>query len=197
LRISLRRGPQSAGLEGSCYLLVDDEVLFDEIVETVADLCYRKTKYILEAGARFDFGHFWEDISFKNGPLVSPCVFHEKVGPHYRRITDLLAQHVIDIVSVDRDGDIGALIPTWIENGVNTMFPIEVGTWGANLAPWRKEYGEQLRGVGGTNKNAFSRDRAAVNAELERLRPLVDLGGYIPCPDHRLAPDARWELVQY
>lgn len=185
------------GLEGSCYLLVDDEVLFDEIIDTVADLCYRKTQYILEAGARFDFGHFWEDISFKNGPLVSPRVFREKVGPHYRRITDLLAQYGIDIVSVDSDGDIGALIPTWIENGVNTMFPIEVGTWGANLAPWRKEYGEQLRGVGGTNKNAFSRDRAAVDAELERLRPLVDLGGFIPCPDHRLAPDARWELVQY
>ena len=97
------------GLEGSCYLLVDDEPLFDEIIDTVADLCYRRTRFILEAGARFDFAHFWEDISFKNGPLVSPRVFHEKVGPHYRRITDLLASHNIDIVSVDSDGDIGAL----------------------------------------------------------------------------------------
>ncbi|MDA0337573.1 MAG: hypothetical protein O2782_20605 [bacterium] len=185
------------GLEGSCYLLVDDEALFDEIIDTVADLCYRKTQYILAAGTRFDFAHFWEDISFKNGPLISPRVFHEKVGPHYRRVTELLTRHGIDIVSVDSDGDISALIPTWIENGVNTMFPIEVGTWGANLAPWRQQYGTALRGVGGTNKNAFARDRAAVDAEIERLQPLVDLGGYIPCPDHRLAPDAKWELVQY
>jgi uroporphyrinogen decarboxylase len=43
----------------------------------------------------------------------------------------------------------------------------------------------------------FSRDRAAVDAEVERLRRLVDLGGYIPCPDHRIAPDAQWELVTY
>ena len=185
------------GLEGSCYLLADDEALFDEIIDTVAELCYRKTRYILEAGAQFDFGHFWEDISFKNGPLISPRVFYDKVGPHYRRITDLLAQYGIDLVSVDSDGDIDALVPTWFENGVNTMFPIEVGTWGASLAPWREKYGRSLRGVGGTNKNVFARDRAAVDAEIERLRPLVELGGYIPCPDHRLAPDAKWELVGY
>ena len=40
-------------------------------------------------------------------------------------------------------------------------------------------------------------DLAAVDAEIERQRPLVDLGGYIPCPDHRLAPDAEWDLVRY
>ena len=46
-------------------------------------------------------------------------------------------------------------------------------------------------------KNVFSQDKAAVEAEVERLKPLVDLGGYIPCPDHRIAPDAKFELVQY
>jgi len=33
--------------------------------------------------------------------------------------------------------------------------------------------------------------------EVERLRPLVELGGYLPCPDHRIAPDAKWKNVQY
>ena len=40
-------------------------------------------------------------------------------------------------------------------------------------------------------------DKAAVDAEIERLKPLIDLGGYIPCPDHRIAPDAKFELVAY
>ncbi|MDP7363587.1 MAG: hypothetical protein QF768_13385 [Candidatus Latescibacteria bacterium] len=185
------------GLEGACYLQVDDESLFDEIIDTVAELSYQKTQFILEAGARFDFGHFWEDISFKNGPLISPRVFAEKVGPHYRRITNLMASYGIDIVSVDSDGCIDALVPTWFENGVNTMFPIEVGTWDASIEPWRQQFGRDLRGVGGMNKNVLSRDRAAVDAEIDRLKPLVALGGYIPCPDHRLALDAKWELVCY
>lgn len=185
------------GLTGSAYLLADDEALFDEIVQTVGDLCYRNVEYILQTGARFDFAHFWEDICFKNGPLVVPSVFASKVGPQYRRITNLLTEYGIDIVSLDSDGVIDALVPIWLENGVNTMFPIEVGTWDASIAPWRQAYGKKLLGVGGMNKNVFARDRAAVDTEIERLKPLVEMGGFIPCPDHRIAPDGEWDLVQY
>lgn len=185
------------GVEGSSYIYCDDEALFTEIIDTNAEVCYQNVKYALETGAKFDFAHFWEDICFKNGPLVIPSVFDEKVGPHYKRITDLLKEYGITIVSLDCDGMIDSLIPTWFENGVNTMFPIEVGTWDASIAPWREKYGRDLRGVGGMNKNVFARDRTAVDAEIERLRPLIELGGYIPCPDHRLPPGAEWDLVKY
>lgn len=185
------------GVVGLSYLQVDDEDLFMEMVGTVADLDYRNTEYILKTGAKFDFAHFWEDICFKNGPLVAPTVFNEVIGPHYKRITSLCRQYGVDIVSVDCDGWIDSLIPTWLENGVNTMFPIEVGTWNASIAPWREKYGRELRGVGGMNKTVFAKDRKAVDAEIDRLRPLVELGGYIPCPDHRLAPDAEWDNVRY
>ena len=185
------------GVEGLSYLPIDDEGLLDEIIDTVAQLSLKCVEVTLATGAKFDFGHFWEDICFKNGPLVNPVLFDRKVGPHYRRITDLLHQYGIDIVSLDCDGVIDSLIPTWFRNGINTMFPIEVGTWNASVAPWREEYGRQLRGVGGVNKTVFARDYAAIDAEIERLRPLVALGGYIPCPDHRLPPDAKWENVQY
>jgi uroporphyrinogen decarboxylase len=178
-------------------MLVDDEPLFDEIIDTVGELCYRCTEAALESGAQFDFAHFWEDISFKSGPLINPRVFRAKVGPHYRRITDLVHRYGIDIVSLDSDGRIDELIPVWFDNGVNTMFPIEVGTWDANIKPWREQYGRGLRGVGGMNKKVFAWDYAAIDAEVERLKPLVELGGYIPCPDHRIPPDAKWENVQY
>ncbi|MDD4796407.1 MAG: hypothetical protein PHO66_01400 [Eubacteriales bacterium] len=179
------------------YLTVDDEDLYREIIDTVGNLAYQVVKRVLDTGVTFDYAHFWEDICFKNGPLVNPKTFDALIGPHYRRITDLLSAHGIDIVSLDCDGFIDALVPTWIENGVNTMFPIEVGTWGASLAPWRQKYGKELRGVGGMDKRVFARDRAAVDAEIERLKPLVDLGGYIPCPDHLIAPDAHFDVVQY
>jgi len=184
-------------MEGSCYMLMDDEPLLDEIIETNAELCYQCTKNVLESGAQFDFAHFWEDICFKNGPLISPKVFQEKVGPHYKRITDLVNSYGINIVSLDCDGMIDALIPTWLNNGVNTMFPIEVGTWGSSIAPWREQYGKELRGVGGMDKRVFARDRSAVDAEVERLKPLVDLGGYLPCVDHRIPGDAVWDNVRY
>jgi len=186
------------GVENSAYLLMDDEELFDEILDSYGELCYRNLEYILgHVGGVFDFAHMWEDICFKTGPLVAPDVFRAKVGPHYKRLTDLLKSYGIDIVSLDCDGCIDALLPIWLENGVNTMFPIEVGTWDASIAPWRKQYGKELRGVGGMNKVVFSHDKLAIDAEVERLRALVDLGGYIPCPDHRIAPDGKWDMVRY
>ena len=185
------------GVEELSYLYVDDPELCEEIANTLAGLCYQSVKAILETGAKFDYAHFWEDICYKNGPLVSPDGFRQIIGPHYRKITNLLKEHGVDIVSVDCDGWIDTLLPIWLENGVNTMFPIEVGTWNASIAPWREKYGKDLRGVGGMNKTVFARDYQAVDQEVERLRPLMELGGYIPCPDHRIAPDAKFENVQY
>ncbi|MDR2020191.1 MAG: hypothetical protein LBQ14_05420 [Treponema sp.] len=134
------------GIEGVSYLYSDDEDLYDEIIRVNADLQYQGVEKIISivesiassAGDVFDFGHFWEDIAFRNGPLVSPSVFYEKVGPHYKRLCDLCRSHGIDIVSLDCDGDPGVLIPAWLENGVNTMFPIEVGVWDGCFAPGGK-----------------------------------------------------------
>ncbi len=185
------------GVINLSYMTFDDEQLLDEIIETVAELCYKQTEYLLDQGAKFDFAHYWEDVCFKNGPLVTPTFFHEKIGPHYKRLSQLISSAGINIISVDCDGLIDTLIPTWLENGVNTMFPIEVGTWDANIKPWREKYGKEIRGVGGMNKTIFAHDRKAIDEEIERLKPLVALGGYIPCPDHRIAPDAKWDNVQY
>jgi uroporphyrinogen decarboxylase len=185
------------GVEGVSYLWADDPELYDEIINTCGELTYKCIEAVLASGIQFDFGGFWEDICFKNGPLVIPSVFDEKCGPHYKRIMELLNKHNVNFASVDCDGMIDSLIPTWINNGVNIMFPIEVGTWGANIKPWREKYGRELRGVGGMDKKVFALDFAAVDAEIERLKPLVELGGYIPCPDHRIPPDAKWDNVRY
>jgi uroporphyrinogen decarboxylase len=186
------------GVEGLAYMAEDDPDLLDEIIDTCGALCLKCTGEVLDRDVDgIDFAHFWEDICYNYGPLVNPRFFQDKIVPWYRKITDLLKEHGIDLVSVDCDGCIDTLIPLWLESGVNIMFPIEVGTWNASIHPWREQYGQRPMGVGGMRKHLFARDKAAIDTEIERLRPLIDLGGYIPCPDHRIPPDAKWELVQY
>ncbi len=185
------------GVQQMSYLYADDPELYGEIVDTIAELCYRCTEAELGSGVVFDYAHFWEDICYRNGPLVAPSVFREYFAPHYRRITKLLRDYGVELVSLDCDGKIDALLPIWLENDVQVMFPIEVGTWGGSIGPWRAQYGSSVRGVGGVNKHVFSKDRAAVDAEIDRLTPLIAAGGYLPCPDHRLPPDTDFALVQY
>lgn len=185
------------GVTELSYLYADDEELYIEILDTIAELAYKGVETILQMGAKLDMALFWEDITFNHGPLVSPQVFEEHIAPNYKKITDLLKTHGIRNIFVDSDGCIDLLIPMWLKNGVNTMFPIEVGNWNSNILPWREKYGKELRGVGGMNKNVLSMDYKAVDQEIERLKPLIELGGYIPCLDHLIAPDAKFENIQY
>ncbi len=183
---------------GMSYLLYDeDEDLFADIVDTYAEMQYQCAKAVLETGAKFDFAHYWEDICFKNGPLLSPEKFDELCAKHYKKRNDLCHQYGIDVISLDCDGVTDKLLPTWFNNGVNTMFPIEIGVWGDQFEPARKKYGKGMLGVGGMDKTALRKDKAAVDAEIERLKRLASMGGFIPCPDHRLMPGTKFELVQY
>ena len=185
------------GIVEISYLQADDPDLFDKCINEVAEACYTITKKTLATGVKVDFAHFWEDICYNHGPLIQPEIFKNKIGNHYRRITDLCAKYGIDIVSVDCDGFTEDLVPVWLDNGVNTMFPIEYGAWEYDFGTMRKKFGRELRGVGNINKNVFSQNRSAVDVEVDRARRLADLGGFVPCPDHRIAPDAEWDLVKY
>ena len=185
-------------VKGMSYLMYDeDEELFAELVDTYADMQYACVEALLATGARYDFAHYWEDICFKNGPLLSPTLFRELCEKHYKKRNDLCRRYGIDIISLDCDGVVDALLPVWLDSGVNLLFPMEVGVWGDQFAAARRKYGERILAVGGMDKAVFRKDKAAVDAELERLKPLIAMGGFIPCPDHNILPGSKFELVQY
>ena len=101
---------------GMSYLMYDeDEDLFADIIDTYAEMQYRCVEAVLEAGAWFDFGHFWEDICFNSGPLLSPAVFEELCARHYKRRCDLLRKYGIDLISLDCDGVTEKLQQTWLD----------------------------------------------------------------------------------
>ena len=185
------------GLVGMSYLQADDLDFFQECVDVIGNLSFNVVKNTLETGVKVDFAHFWEDICYNRGSLFSPKLFRETAGKHYRRIADECNKYGVDIISVDCDGFIEDLIPTWLDNGVNTMFPIEFGAWEYDFSTMRKKFGKELRGIGNINKHILAHSRAEIDKEIERARRLVDLGGFVPCLDHRIAPDAEWDLVKY
>ena len=183
---------------GMSYLMYDeDEDLFADIVDSYAEMQYQCVEKVLATGAKFDFGHYWEDICFNGGPLLSPAIFEELCVKHYKRRNELCHKYGIDLISLDCDGVTTKLLPYWFESGVNIMFPIEIGTWGDQFEPARQKFGKGMLGVGAMDKTALRKDKAAVDAEIERIQRLASMGGFLPCPDHRLMPGSKFELVQY
>lgn len=185
------------GVENLSYVVYDDPAFFEEMLNTLADLTLHLFNKILSTGARFEACAIWEDMCYNGGPLLAPEHFKRYLVPQYQRITSLLHKHGVDVVWVDCDGKIDELIPLWLEAGVNCMFPIEIGTWDADPIEFRKQYGKELLLMGGVSKRVLARSKRDIEAEIRRLAPLVEQGGYIPMPDHRVPPDVPLENYIY
>jgi uroporphyrinogen decarboxylase len=184
------RQRQWFGLVRVSEVIYDDPKLFEEIVETCADVAIAMIeRFCGELGVRPEAANMWEDMCYNAGPLISPNTFKQVLVPHYRRIVDTLHRYDVNVVSLDCDGKIDKLVPLWLEAGVNCMFPVEVGTWGADPVQYRKEYGRDLLMMGAFDKHILARGKSDITAEVERLAPLVEEGGFIPFCDHLVPPD--------
>jgi len=138
----------------------------------------------------------WEDMCYRNGPLISPAMFREFMLPRYKRLTGFLRSRGVDRIYVDCDGNIEELIPLWLEAGIEGMFPMEVAA-GMDVNKTRREYGRDLFMIGGIDKRVLARDRDAIDRELERTLPLAEAGGYIPMLDHGIPHDVPYENFVY
>jgi uroporphyrinogen decarboxylase len=181
------------GLEQLSMTVYDDPAFFDEMVSTVADCILAVLEKTLASGVQFDACGMWEDMAYNAGPLLSPRHFKKYLVPHYRRITDLCHRYGVDVIWLDCDGKIDALLPLWLDAGINCMFPLEIGTWGADPVKYRQLYGKELLLMGGFDKHILAQSKADIECEINRLAPLVEEGGFIGFCDHRVPPDVPYE----
>lgn len=188
------------GLYGSVRWLLGDEdclLAFYTMPEVVHDIMDHMTtlyltvfEKVVASGVRVDVIHIWEDMCGRQGPLISPRHWDEFMGPHYRRIRDFARRHDIRIISVDTDGYPDLIIPPMMAAGVNYLWPMEVAA-GCDVNVFRDRYPE-LAMSGGIDKRALAVGPAAIDKELERVRPAMEKGRYIPGLDHNVPDDVSW-----
>jgi len=177
--------------EGLAYACFD----YPDMVEDMVERCCRLVEDSLEQllpHFDFDYACGWEDICFKNGPIVSPDFFDRVVVPRYKRIGEKLKAVGVDIWYIDCDGDVRPLLPGFLEAGINCLFPYEVNSC-VHPGELLSEYGKGLRIMGGVDKLEMRKGKKAIQAYVESLIPPVARGGYIPFCDHRCPPDVSQE----
>ena len=151
----------------------------------------------IAAVAKIDAIDFWEDMAYRNGPMIGPAMFKEFMSPYYKRIIDCARSLGIEILEVDSDGDINVLIPLFLEAGVNLLYPFEVQA-GMDIREVRKKYGKSLVLQGGLDKRNLAFGFDEIREEVESKVPqLLKEGGYIPCLDHNVPPDVSLENFEY
>ena len=184
------------GLENCLLAFHDDPALVREMMEFIADFDVQLIRRALSE-VSFDYAVFWEDMAYRNGPLISPRHFREFMVPAYRRVVDVLRASGIEIVMVDSDGNIDELIPLWLDVGVNCFWPLEVAA-GMDPVALRKRYGKDAILVGAIDKRALSKDKRAVEHEvMSKVPQLIRDGGFLPCVDHHIPPDVPLENYEH
>jgi len=181
--------------EGLAYACYDYPEMVEDMVETSCLLVLDSLDQLLPH-FDFDYASGWEDICFKNGPIVSVPFFRDVVMPRYKRINSKLKAYGIDLWYTDCDGDVRPILPLMMEGGINCLFPFEVNGC-SHPADLLNEYGKDLRIMGGVDKIELGKGKEAIKAYLETLIPLVERGGYIPFCDHRCPPNVKPEDYLY
>jgi uroporphyrinogen decarboxylase len=168
--------------------------LAHEIMDHLTSLYLTVFEKVVKA-VRVDVIHLWEDMCYRAGPLVSPRMWEQFLGPNYRRIKAFADEHGIPVISVDTDGNPDLITPPMIRSGVNWLYPMEVAA-GCDVNAWQAKY-PTLGMMGGVDKRVLALGPAAIDAELARLRPAVERGRYIPELDHLIPDDVSWENYCY
>lgn len=182
------------GIENLSYMLHDNPQLIRDMLHFFADFWITLFSKVLSQ-IEVDFVHFWEDMAFKTGPLISPAVFREFMLPQYRRVISALEDFGIKMFFVDSDGNLWSTIPLLMEAGVTGIYPLEVAA-GMDVMKLRESFPE-LQMIGGIDKRSIAKGKKEIDTELSRIAKAVSKGGYIPCIDHLVPSDISWDNFSY
>ena len=175
--------------EGLAYATYDYPEMVEDMVEIACLLVEDFLDQVLDE-IDFDYASGWEDICFKNGPIISLDFFEKVVVPRYKRIGDKIHAAGIDVWYTDCDGDVRPLLPGFLEAGINCLFPYEVNSC-EHPATLLEKFGKELRLMGGVDKMELGKGPEAIKAYLDSLVRSVERGGYIPFCDHRCPPNVK------
>lgn len=178
-------------------LLLDDPELVRETMLIKGEFIAKLTDKILQ-NIDIDAVIFSEPISGNEGPLISPTMYEEFVLKSYKPIIDIVNKHGIDTIILRTYANIRVLIPYILNNGFNCLWACETNSIAMDYRDLRKEFGRDLRLIGGLDLDALRYDKATIRREIEeKVPPLIASGGYIPIADGRVRKDIPYENYVY
>jgi uroporphyrinogen decarboxylase len=184
------------GDENLMYLFYDDPEFVHVIMEKwrsfYCDFIGMVTKDVTP-----DFIMIWEDMCFKNGPLISPDMYRQFISPYLKEVIQEAKKQRIKGICVDNDGNCTKMLPIYLECGANAFYPFEVQA-GMDIVDVRKHFGNQFLILGGLEKKALSENKEAIRREVDEKVPfMLEQGGYIPMTDHSIPTNVSLEHFAY
>ena len=141
---------------------------------------------------------FSEPIGGNDNPLISPQMYENLVLRCYEPVIEVIKRYGVKPIVLVTYANFRVLIPSILRWGFNCLWACEVNIDAMDYRDLRREFGPELRLIGGIDLDALRRDREAIRREVEEKVPqLVTDGGYVPLADGRIRVDVPFENYVY
>ena len=184
------------GMENLSLAMYDDPVLVEDMIEHQMFFGMEMMKQVFKKGVIFDAAFIWEDIAYNKGSIFPISFIKKALVPRYKKITELLKENGIEVITLDCDGNVYELLPVWLESGINSVFPLEVAS-GMDPLKLRKQYGKNLILTGGIDKRELAKGKNEIDKLVLIVKEMIRDGGYFVFGDHHLPEDISYENLIY
>jgi uroporphyrinogen decarboxylase len=179
------------------YQLSDAPTFVHEIMEIYSEFAVRLAERVLRE-VEIDYASFSEPIGGNDRPLLSPQTYDEFVLPSYRPALDVLRRHGVDTIMYVTYANSRVLLPNVLKAGFNCVWACEVNVEAMDYRDLRREFGRDLRLIGGIDLDTLLDDKEAIRREIEeKVPPLLAEGGYVPLADGRVRGNVPFENYAY
>lgn len=178
-------------------LLVDDLEFVREAMAIQGEFAAGLAERVLRE-VEVDAVLFSEPIGGSHQPLISPQMYENLVLTSYEPIMQVLRRYGVEIIVFVTYANSRILLPSILKWGFNCLWACEVNLEAMDYRQLRREFGRDLRLIGGIDLDALRRDKEAIRREIQQKVPfLLAEGGYVPLADGRVRPDVPFENYVY
>jgi len=178
------------------YQLADTPDFVREYLRIQGEFAAALTEQVLRE-VEVDALVFSEPIGDNNGTLISPKMYADLVLPSYEPLLDLARRYGIRAIICRTYANMHALIPGFLKWGINCLWACEVEPVVMSYPALRREFGRDLKLIGGIDLDALRDGKAAIRRAMDNIAPLVAEGGFIPLADGRVRADVPYENYVY
>ena len=178
------------------YLTKDQPELVGGMLMAQGEFAARLAERIL-GEVKVEAVLFSEPIGGNNGPIISPRMYRDFVLASCRPLMEVFRRFQVPLIIMRTYANPRPLLPGMFELGVNCLWACETPEGEMDYRELRKEYGRELRLIGGIDSDALRIGKEAVRKELAKVPELLSQGGYIPLLDGRVRVDVPYENYLY
>jgi len=178
-------------------LLYESPVFVNEYMAVHGDFALRMLQKVLNE-VDLDAAIFSEPIGNNEGPLISPQMYESFVLENYLPLLNTLQSNKIKTIIFRTYANARIYIPTILKYGINCLWACETNAEAMDYRKIRKEFGRDLRLIGGLDLDVLHQGKDAIRREvLEKVPDLIADGGYIPLADGRVRKDVSFDNYVY